>query len=71
MLKKQKLVGKFGLIHKNLLGTNWIDLFVYDLKNIIYHDIIYFRFNPERFLSPTGKLIKHEHFVPFGVGENI
>ena len=31
--------------------------------------VIYFRFNPERFLSPSGKLIKHEHFVPFGVGK--
>ncbi|XP_023347441.1 methyl farnesoate epoxidase, partial [Eurytemora carolleeae] len=27
------------------------------------------RFNPRRFLNPEGKLVKHDHFVPFGVGK--
>jgi len=27
-------------------------------------------FRPERFISPEGKFVKDEHFMPFGTGKN-
>jgi hypothetical protein len=30
----------------------------------------WFRFSPERFLDSSGRVIKKEHFVPFGVGNH-
>ena len=33
--------------------------------------LVFFRFDPTRFIDEDGKLAKIENFVPFGVGWNI
>jgi hypothetical protein len=34
-------------------------------------EVCWYRFRPERFLDLSGKVLKKEHFVPFGVGIEI